>query len=54
MVVRYDMFNSDVKKWKIVEIQNPHLFIPDEDPELRYDHIHNEIINIHTGEVIKG
>lgn len=47
------MFNSNCKNWKIVEIQNPHLIIQDEDPEFRYDVIHGEIVNIHTGEVIR-
>ena len=40
------------KNWKTVEIRNPKLMIPDDEPEFRYDDHHDEIININTGEVI--
>ena len=41
------------KNWKTVEIRNPKLMIPDDEPCFKYDDHHDEIININTGEVIK-
>lgn len=42
------------KNWKTIENPNKHqLIIPCEEPILKYDSHHDEVVNIATGEVIQ-